>query len=138
DLLESKDFQEFKREWKQAIRTEEIERIKAQLAVDMDNAHWQVELQKAILADRQSVLQERLEDSEELREIRQNERLREKASQEGERAHEQVLDFAHKAYQISSEKEELMRNVQLLRARQKVPAGPAVAKASAAFWPSVR
>jgi len=129
ELLESKDFQEFKREWKQALRTEEIERIRQQLEEDMDNAHWQVELQKAIVLDRQLTLQERQEAADELRELREREKQKEKAQQQEDRAHDIALDFAHQASQISAEKEELMRNLQLLRARQKAPTG-----GGAGFW----
>jgi len=131
ELLESKDFQEFKREWKQALRTEEIERIRQQLEEDMDNAHWQVELQKAIVLDRQMTLQERQEAADELRELREREKQKEKAQQQEDRAHDIALDFAHQASQISAEKEELMRNLQLLRAqsRQKAPTG-----GGAGFW----
>merc|ERR1719446_733861 len=34
DLMESKEFQEFKREWKQATRHDELDRIKTQLEED--------------------------------------------------------------------------------------------------------
>jgi len=130
ELLESKDYQEFKREWKQALRTEEIERIREQLAEDMDNSHWQVELQKAIALDRQLALQEQKEAADELRELREQEKQKEKVRQQEDRAHDIALDYAHQASQISAEKEELMRNLQLLRARQKVPAGGG----GAGFW----
>eukprot|EP00931_Biecheleriopsis_adriatica_P023983 TRINITY_DN15036_c0_g1_i1.p1 TRINITY_DN15036_c0_g1~~TRINITY_DN15036_c0_g1_i1.p1 ORF type:complete len:804 (-),score=171.27 TRINITY_DN15036_c0_g1_i1:53-2464(-) len=138
DLMESKQFQEFKREWKQAVRAQEIERIKAQLAEDMDNAHWQVELQKAIAADRQLALQERLEAAEELRELKEKEKVRQKVQQDEERAHDLVLDYAHQANQISAEKEELLRNIQMLRSRQKAPASASAARTGSAFWPGNR
>eukprot|EP00933_Yihiella_yeosuensis_P023308 TRINITY_DN18151_c2_g1_i1.p1 TRINITY_DN18151_c2_g1~~TRINITY_DN18151_c2_g1_i1.p1 ORF type:complete len:786 (+),score=181.57 TRINITY_DN18151_c2_g1_i1:67-2424(+) len=136
ELLENKDFQVFKREWKQAMRNEEIERIKEQLAEDLDNAHWKVELQKAIAIDRQAQLQDRLDESEELRQIKQDERVREKAQQEEERTHELALEFVHQANQVASEKEELLRSLSLLRAAQKAPAGGN--KAGNAFWPGRR
>eukprot|EP00440_Ansanella_granifera_P029704 gb/GFBE01032265.1/.p1 GENE.gb/GFBE01032265.1/~~gb/GFBE01032265.1/.p1 ORF type:complete len:750 (+),score=126.72 gb/GFBE01032265.1/:1-2250(+) len=138
DLMESKQFQEFKREWKQAKRAEEIERIRVQLAEDMDNAHWQVQLQQALELDRQLALQERLEAAEELRELKEKERAREKEKQNEERAHDLALDYAHQAYQINAEKEELMRNLQLLRTRMKAPVAGNAARTGGAFWPSGR
>lgn len=57
ELLQSKEYQVFKREWKQATRKDEIEQIKAQLAEGMDNAHWKLELQRAVELDRQLALQ---------------------------------------------------------------------------------
>eukprot|EP00930_Biecheleria_cincta_P095557 TRINITY_DN87506_c0_g1_i1.p1 TRINITY_DN87506_c0_g1~~TRINITY_DN87506_c0_g1_i1.p1 ORF type:complete len:792 (+),score=168.06 TRINITY_DN87506_c0_g1_i1:121-2496(+) len=134
DLLESKEYQHFKREWKQAVRLEEIEHIKEQLEKDMDNAHWQVELQKAIAIDRQLALQEKLEAAEELRELKEKERVREKASQENERAHELALDFAFQANQISAEKEELLRNLQFMRQQQRQP----TRSGGSGFWPGGR
>lgn len=134
DLLESKEYQHFKREWKQAVRLEEIEQIKEQLDKNMDNAHWQVELQKALAIDRQLALQEKLEAAEELRELKEKERVREKASQENERAHELALDFAFQANQISAEKEELLRNLQLMRQHQRQP----TRSGGSGFWPGSR
>lgn len=134
DLLESKDYQHFKREWKQAVRLEEIEHIKEQLEKGMDNAHWQIELQKALALDRQLALQEKFEASEELRELKEKERVREKASQENERAHELALDFAFQANQISAEKEELLRNLALMRQQQRQP----TRSGGSGFWPGGR
>jgi len=138
ELMQSKEYQTFKREWKQAMRKQEIERIKVQLAEGMDHAHWKVELQRAVELDRQLALQEMMEAQQEMREIREKERQREKNMQHQDRVHDMALEYAHQASQISSEKEELLRNLALLRQRQKVPVAGTATRAGTTFWPAAR
>jgi len=121
DLMESKEFQEFKREWKQATRQDEMDRAKVQLEEDMDQARWQADLQRAAMADRQAANLERFDDLKEVREIKQNEQFREKVQEEDDRAQEIHLAVAHQVSQMSAEKEELLRSLQMLRGRQKLP-----------------
>jgi len=127
DLMESKEFQQFKREWKAATRQDEVERAKEQLAEDMEYSHWQAELQRAAMADRQLMNSERYDSYQDLREIKLNEQQREKVQVEEDRAHEVHLEVSHKVNQMAAEKEELLRSLQLLRARHKVPVGKAKA-----------
>ncbi|CAE7818517.1 unnamed protein product [Symbiodinium sp. CCMP2592] len=106
ELLQSKEYQVFKREWKQAARKDEIEQIKAQLAEGINNAHWKLQLQRAVELDRQLALQETMESQQEMKELREKERQHEKTVQLQDRAHDLALEYAHQASQISSEKEE--------------------------------
>jgi len=138
ELLQSKEYQMFKREWKQAARKDEIEQIKAQLAEGMDNAHWKLELQRAVELDRQLALQETMESQQEMKELRERERQHEKTVQLQDRAHDLALEYAHQASQISSEKEELLRNLALLRQRQKLPVTGNATRAGTTFWPTAR
>jgi len=138
ELMESKEYQEFKRAWKQAMRKQEIERIKVQLAENMDNAQWRVELQKAVEMDRQLALQENMEAQQELREIKEKERQREKVVQDEERVHGLALEYAHQAHQISTEKEALLRSLALLRERQKAPVAGTATRVGTTFWPIAR
>lgn len=138
ELLQSKEYQVFKREWKQATRKDEIEQIKAQLAEGMDNAHWKLELQRAVELDRQLALQETMESQQEMKELRERERQHEKTVQLQDRAHDLALEYAHQASQISSEKEELLRSLALLRQRQKLPVTGNATRAGTTFWPTAR
>jgi len=138
ELMESKEYQEFKRAWKQAMRKEEIERIKVQLAENMDNAQWRVDLQKAVEIDRQLALQENMEAQQELRELKEKDRQREKVMQDEERARDLALEYAHQAQQISTEKEALLRSLALLRERQKAPVAGTPTRVGTTFWPIAR
>merc|ERR1712217_606919 len=62
ELMESKDFQEFKREWKEAKRKDDLEWIKERLEQGMDQAAWNAELQRAAMAERQEECVDRLEE----------------------------------------------------------------------------
>eukprot|EP00435_Cladocopium_sp_Y103_P035479 s57_g9.t1 len=138
ELMESKEYQEFKRAWKQAMRKEEIERIKVQLAENMDNAQWRVDLQKAVEMDRQLALQENMEAQQELRELKEKDRQREKVMQDEERARDLALEYAHQAHQISTEKEALLRSLALLRERQKASVVGTPTRVGTTFWPIAR
>ncbi|CAJ1377144.1 unnamed protein product [Effrenium voratum] len=138
ELLESKEYQQFKRDWKQAKRKEEIERIKVQLAEDQDNAKWRIELQRALEADRRLLLQEAAEAQEELKELKEKERQKEKFMQEEERAHDIALEYAHQAQQISSEKEALLRSLALLKERSKTSVAGTASRVGTTLWSAAR
>lgn len=123
ELLESKDYQEFKREWKAAMRRQELERIKEELAKHMDEAQWRAELQRLLETERQVLCQENMANMQELREIRQEEHRKEKAQQDDERVLEIQLDIEDQANQVALERAELMKNLHLLRVCQKIPVG---------------
>merc|ERR1712151_1256333 len=123
ELMESKDFQEFKREWKEAKRKDDLEWIKERLEQGMDQAAWNAELQRAAMAERQEEVVDRLEECQDMRDIKANEEMQKKVQIEQDRSHEAHLEMAHKVNQISAEKAELLKNLEMLRSRQKVPAG---------------
>eukprot|EP00913_Durusdinium_trenchii_P009999 g9385.t1 len=123
----SKDFAGIRirldQEKKEVRQMREIERIKVQLAENLDNA------QRALDLDRQMALQENMEAQQELRELKEKERQREKVMQEEDRVHDLTLEYAHQAQQISTEKEALLRSLALLRERQKAPVAGTATKA---------
>lgn len=124
ELGESKEFQVFKRDRKQVLKEEELEQVKEQYQADLEYSHMQAELQQAAEMDRHALVLEHQENFQDLREIRASEELREKAEAEDDRVHEVRLEFAHQANQLASAKEELMRNLQLLRnTKQRMPPG---------------
>lgn len=121
ELMESKDFQEFKREWRQAMKEKAMQDNREQLDEDMQFAEGQADLKRAVAAEDQVVCLDHAGEMQDLREIKVNERKREQVQVEQDRAHEQHLEITHKVNQISSEKEKLLRSLQLMQTRQKVP-----------------
>jgi len=121
DLLASKEFQEFKRERKQVTKEEELQQIKEQYQYDMEFSQFQADIAKMAVVDRHALVLESLEEIQDQRELRATEHLREKQLADQERAQEQRLEFHHQANQLSNEKEELLKNLQLLRQRKKLP-----------------
>jgi len=122
ELLASKEYQEFKREWKQAIRQQDLQRIKEALANDMEFARWQAELKESIDAERLTLQIDRYEEVQELREIRRSELERQKVETQENRALDEHLEVSHKVNQVSAEKEDLLRTLQYMRSvRQKSP-----------------
>jgi len=121
DLAESKDFQSFKRERKQILKDEELVQIKEKYQNDLEFAHMQADMAKMGVVDRHALVIENLEEIQDLRALRTNEQLVEKAMVKQERVQEQRLNYSHQAKQLSTEKEELLQSLQLLRTRQKLP-----------------
>jgi hypothetical protein len=121
DLKESKQFQEFKRDRKQVDKDEELQVMKEQYQADLEFSQMQAEIAKTSGLDRHAMNLEHLEDIEVLRENKTQERIQEKSDVEKERAIEQRLNFNHQATQLRSQKEELLKNLQMLRSVQKQP-----------------
>jgi len=131
ELQENKEFQVFKRDAKQTAKEEELIHIQEQLKADIEHAEMQAEMAQAVVADRHALVLEHLEDIQDLREIRATEELREKAEVEENRVHEVRLEFEHQANQLSSQKEELLRNLHLLRStKQRLPPGTRMGQVS--------
>eukprot|EP00747_Dinoflagellata_sp_TGD_P166423 gnl/TRDRNA2_/TRDRNA2_189185_c0_seq1.p1 gnl/TRDRNA2_/TRDRNA2_189185_c0~~gnl/TRDRNA2_/TRDRNA2_189185_c0_seq1.p1 ORF type:complete len:781 (-),score=176.42 gnl/TRDRNA2_/TRDRNA2_189185_c0_seq1:79-2421(-) len=123
DLIESKDFQLFKRECKQADKEEELRRIRDEYEVDCEYAHWRADLAKSVMAERQQQIMQNLDGLQEMKTIQENEKLREKVEIEEERSRDARLTMAHKRNQVLAEKEELMRTLQIMRNCQRLPVG---------------
>jgi len=121
DLAESKNFQAFKRDRKQVLREEELDAIKEQYQSDMANSEMQADIAKMAVVDRHALVLETLEDIQDQRDTQATEKIEEKAKAEQERTHERRITFHHEANKLATEKEELLRSLQLMRARQKLP-----------------
>jgi len=121
DLEASKEFQIFKREKKQAAREEELQMIKEQLQADIEFSQFQADIAKMAVVDKHALVIETLETIQDQREMRAAEVLREKQQSEQDRAIEQRATFNLEANKLAAEKEELLRSLQLMRQRQKVP-----------------
>jgi len=121
DLKSSKEYQTFKRDRKEVLKQDEQQYIKEKLQADLEFAHMQADMAKTAVADRHALVLESFEETQDLREKRAAEKLLADQVAKQERAHEQRLTYVHQAKQLSSEKEELLQNLQMLRMRQKQP-----------------
>lgn len=121
DLQASKDFQHFKREKKQAAKEAEIQQIKEEYQADREHSEMQADIARTAIVDRHAIVIEQLEDIQDQREIKMTEALQEKAVAQQDRAVQQRLTYDHQANQLANEKEELLKSLQLMRSRQKLP-----------------
>lgn len=121
DLAASKEFQAFKRERKQVSKEEELQYMKERYQMDLENAQMQAEIAQAVTMDRHALVLENLENIEVAREMKADAAMLEKIEADQERSHDKRLQYQHEANNLCAEKEELLRNLQLMRSCQKKP-----------------
>lgn len=123
ELMENKDYQEFKRQWKKSVREKAVQQAQEQLAVDMQFAAEQLQLRRDVAADDAQVAQEQAESLQDVRAIKDGQKKLAKALDEGDRAHEVQTEMAHHANQLAIEKENMVKALQYLQTRAKVNPG---------------
>uniref|UniRef100_A0A7S1AAX8 Uncharacterized protein n=1 Tax=Noctiluca scintillans TaxID=2966 RepID=A0A7S1AAX8_NOCSC len=121
DLVNSKAFQEFKRERRALLREEELDHIQEAYLQDRENALWRAEYAKAVWSRDKEVIADRVQDVNDVKEIRNIQRLREKEDEENDRAMEQTLEMANLARELTREKERLLESLQFTRQAQRLP-----------------
>lgn len=126
ELQESKEHQEFKRDFRQQQKVEDLQYVQEVLATDMQHATWRAELARRINDREKELVAIRLEGLQELKEVKSAQRLREAEEQQEERVLEQTLVMNGLARQLAQEKEELLRTIDYHRRcqNQKVSALP--------------
>lgn len=122
ELKESKDFQEFKREYKKDIKEEEQKFIHEVYVDDTDHAAWRAELAREASRRERELVVEKVEEVQETRELRQGRQQQEQAIQEQERALEQSLEISNLARQLALEKEQLLQTLEYTRGCQRATA----------------
>jgi len=119
ELLESKDYQEFKRDWKKAIKQKEQEENREQLEKKNEEARFKQELQAAAVEDKHMHLADRSEDQQELRDIKLAEQAREKEQGEQERIDELQRELNFKLNQLIAAKENALKSLHFVKAKHK-------------------
>lgn len=119
ELLERKDFVEFKREAKAQVKEEEREYVEERYQQDVENAAWRAELAKEVIDRDKQVAVDRQEDVQVIRDKRAEQRVQEKLEVEDQRQLEQSLEMAKMARELAREKEELLRSLEYVRSCQK-------------------
>jgi len=125
EIKESKEFQEFKRENKLLAKEEDLRHIQEVYEKDTENAAWREEAAREVAEREKELVAERVEDVQFVREAKANQKVKEKAEADENRAHEQSLEMANMARQLQQEKEALLQSLQYVRNCQRSPAlGP--------------
>lgn len=115
ELRDSKTYQEFKRE-KKALQREEDRRLNSEdYNKDTDHAAWRAEMTRVVLDQEKELVQFRVEDLMEAKEVRSNQKLQEKFELEEERALEQSLEMANIQRELAKEKEQLLQSLDYAR-----------------------
>lgn len=129
ELQESRDFQEFKREFKTNIKQEDLKHIQEVYETDVENAAWRAEQAHQALAQDKEVVLERVVDVQQLKEAKVQQKLQEKAEADEVRALEQTLEMAKLARDLAREKEQLLESLELTRAAGRAPPRPSTGRA---------
>jgi len=122
ELKESKSFQEFKRETKAIAKEVFKQQITEEYLQDRENAQWRAELVKMVHEREKELVNARVEDYLEHREIRNWQKQQEKIEADENRAIEETLEMQAIAREIAKEKEQLLDSLEHSRAAQRAPA----------------
>lgn len=121
ELKESKSFQQFKRETKAVAKEEAKRQVQEEYLQDREQAQWRAELVKVVHEREKELVNARVEDYLEHREIRNFQKEQEKIEADENRAFEQSLEMAAIAHEIAKEKEQLLQSIECSRAAQRAP-----------------
>jgi len=122
ELMESKDYQEFKRDWRKAMKQKEQEENREQLEKKMEEARFQQELHAAAVAESHTQLADRREEEHDLREIKLAEQARERDQGEQERIDELQRELNFKLNQLIMAKENALKSLHLVKAKHRMTA----------------
>jgi len=124
ELVDSKDFQEFKREAKLVGKDEELRAIQEEYQRNIENAQFRAEAAREIYEKDKEVVTVHAEDVQHLREYKKEQKVQEKVKEEEGRVLEQSLEMANVAKELAREKEKLLQSLEYVRSCQKtVPLG---------------
>jgi len=121
-LMESKEFQEFKRERKALEREEDLRVIDEEYDKNIENAAWRADLKAAMEKDK-ALLKERAEDLNEIKDIKNLQKLQDQAAVEEERQSEKITEMLRMERELAKEKERLLASLEFTRSCQNTAAG---------------
>lgn len=119
ELLEKRELGDFRREAREQEEQEELRRVAEEYLSNADYANWMEDVGKIQESERQDLLEHRAQYRIEVREILASERKAEKMRSEEDRAIERSLEMTHQVNQMSKEKADILRNLQMMQSRQK-------------------
>lgn len=122
-LMESKEFQEFKRERKALEREEDLRVIDEEYDKNIENAAWRADLMKAAMEKDKALLKERAEDLNEIKDIKNLQKLQDQAVVEEERQSEKITEMLRMERELAKEKERLLASLEFTRSCQNTAAG---------------
>lgn len=118
ELQESKEFQEFKRECKAAVKEESLKSIEEQYINHKENSLWNVDLAKAVNEQTKEIIADRLDNRKEIQEIEKRRREQSKIEQEEDRVMQMNVEMQNMAKQLQLEKEALLQSLEHVRQSQ--------------------
>lgn len=119
DIAESKEHQEFKRDWKRMLRERNVELTQAELFEDTQQAMWEAHLREARATEDHEFLADRCDCVQELRQICVEERQREKEREDDDRAQDIHLETLHQVKQTYAKQATVLRSMEVLRAARR-------------------
>jgi len=119
ELLESKDYQEFKRDWKRATKQKEQEENRESLEKNMEEARFKQELQAAAAVDAHTLRADRTEEQQELKDIKLAEQAREREQGEQDRIDELQRELNFKLNQLIAAKENALKSLHFVKAKHR-------------------
>lgn len=122
-LMESKEFQEFKRERKALEREEDLRVIDEEYDKNIENAAWRADLMKAAMEKDKALLKERAEDLNEIKDIKNLQKLQDQAIVEEERQSEKITEMLRMERELAKEKERLLASLEFTRSCQNTATG---------------
>lgn len=120
ELLESKEFQNFKREVKAIRREEEARYIQEEYQNAKSNSKWEKDIKKTIQQERTELVRERIETYIEGRTQRNLKNELERVEQSDARALERQQEMQMLQRTLAQEKESLLQNLKFVHDRQNV------------------
>lgn len=123
ELEESRDYQQFKREYKTVMKDAEQQEITEEYLQDMENASWRADLARMEMERERELVVEKVDGVKELQEIKKQEKITVKMQEEEERQFEQNIEMERMAKELAREREQLLASLQLTRAAQRAPVG---------------
>merc|ERR1712137_729165 len=122
-LMESKEFQEFKRERKALEREEDLRVIDEEYDKNIENAAWRADLMKAAIEKDKALLKERAEDLNEIKDIKNLQKMQDQAAIEEQRQSEKISEMLRMERELAKEKERLLASLEFTRSCQSTAAG---------------
>jgi len=119
EQADSRMYQTFVRDSRQAMKEQEIERNAVELCEHLDHAEWTLEVEQENFMKAQMLLGERAQSAFELRDIRAEERTQEEDKVMQDRVHELELDMALKVKNIFMERSRLDKSLNHMNARRQ-------------------
>lgn len=120
EVHDKQELNDFRRETREAEMQNELQRIAEEYLSNADYANWMEDIGEMQKEEARDILDHRAQYRIEVRDIVENERFLEKVRCEENRTIDRSLDMTHQVALMSREKEEMLRNLQLMQSCQKM------------------
>jgi len=119
EQADSRAYQTFVRDTKQATKEQDVERSALELCERLDQATWNLEVQRASFLKAQMMLEEKAQGVLDLRDIRADQQAQEQNQTSQDREHELELNMALKVKNIFTERSRLEKSLNHMNSRRQ-------------------